>query len=92
MGALIIRLRRTGFEPAEIERPQGRFLLAFDNRTGEDEIVLQLKRETGNKLHEVRMPRGTVRWRKALDIPAGRYLLSVADHPDWVCRITITPN
>jgi hypothetical protein len=92
MGDLIIKLRRTGFEPANVSRPRGRVLLAFDNLTGADEITLQLKQETGNKLHEVRMPRGTVRWRKALDVPAGRYILSVAEHPEWVCHITITAN
>src|ERR1051325_1148622 len=90
MEPLIIKLRRTGFEPAEITRLQGRFLLAFDNLTGADEIDLQLNHETGNKLHEVRMPRGQVRWRQALDLHPGRYVLSVVDHPEWVCQLTIT--
>ena len=90
MEALMIKLRRTGFEPVEIERTEGRFLLAFDNCTGADEIVLQLKQENGHKLHELRMPRGHVRWRKALNIPAGRYVLTVEGHPEWVSRITIT--
>lgn len=87
---LSIKLRRTGFEPSEITRTKGRFLLAFDNRTGADEIVLQLSRESGDKLHEVKMPRGTVRWRQALDLHPGTYVLSVTDHPEWVCRLTIT--
>jgi hypothetical protein len=88
--ALIVKLRRTGFEPTEVTRSQGSFLLAFDNLTGEDEIDLRLEQETGNKLHEVRMPRGNVRWRQALDLHPGRYVLSVADHPEWACHITIT--
>jgi hypothetical protein len=92
LDALIIKLRRTGFEPSALTLPKGRFLLAFDNHTGEDEIIVQLKQETGNKLHEVRMPRGNVRWRQALDLHPGSYRLSVVDRPEWVCRLTITPH
>ena len=92
MGVLVVKLRRTGFEPSELTRPRGRFLLAFDNQSGADEIILRLQHETGNKLHEVHMPRGSVRWRQALDLHPGRYLLSVNGHPEWICHLTITAN
>ena len=40
--AELITVTPAGFEPAEITRPQGRFLLAIDNRSGLDEIDFHL--------------------------------------------------
>jgi len=48
--AELITLTPDGFEPAEIKRSQGRFLLALDNRSGVREITLRLDREAGNRL------------------------------------------
>ena len=88
----LITLRPFGFEPAEISRPQGRFLLAINNRTGLQEIDLQLNHETGNRLRQMRKPKGRHDWRELLDLPPGRYILTEANHKNWVCKITITPR
>src|SRR5437763_9145966 len=48
----LITARSAGFEPAEITRPSGRFILAVDNRTELDELVLRLEQEHGNSLRE----------------------------------------
>lgn len=88
--AEIITLRRTGFEPAEITRPRGRFLLGVNNRSGREVGGLRLEREDGSAQPQSR------RWlasrRDELDLPPGRYFLSVDGSPDWACVITITPR
>lgn len=88
----ILTITPTGFEPAEITRPAGPFILAIHNQSGEPERALRVDRVRGNKLIEVRM----ARWRRAVhqqvNLPAGEYLLSIDDHPELNCRITITSN
>lgn len=88
----LVTITPTGFEPSEITRPRGKFLLAVNNRTGLEEINLRLGREAGNKLREVKLRGGKLRSGTFEDLPPGRYVLTEAGHPDWVCRITITPN
>jgi hypothetical protein len=86
----LITVRSTGFEPAEITRPQGRVFFEVDNRSGLSEINLRLDSEHGNRLHQVRVKREQLDWYQELDLQPGRYLWTEADHPDWVCRITVT--
>lgn len=88
--AELITLTPHGFEPVEITRPTGRFLLAVDNRSGVLDTTLRLDRETGDRLHEVRLPRGKLGWRNRAELPPGRYVLTEASHPAWTCRLTIT--
>lgn len=84
-----ITIRPTGFDPAEVTLPRGRFLLAVDNRSGLDELTFRLDREGAGRLHEVRMTREQLGWRKVLDPPPGVYVLTEAGHPDWVCRVRV---
>lgn len=86
----VLTIRPTGFEPSELTRPQGRFLLAVNNRSGLAEVNLRLDRVAGNRLREVRVPRNKLDWREFVELPPGRYLLTEAGQPNWVCSITIT--
>lgn len=88
--AELVTIRPTGFDPVEIRRPRGRFILAVNNRSGIHELDLRLDREMGARQHEVRLPRGRPGWKKIVDLPPGRYILTEANHPNWICRITIT--
>lgn len=90
--AEVITIRPSGFDPAEITRPRGRFYLVVENRSGTHDLDLRLSREAGLGLAGVRIPRGRLRWRDALDLPPGTYVLTEAGHPGWACRLTITPN
>jgi hypothetical protein len=36
--------------------------------------------------------RGRVRSINELDLPPGEYVLAAAGHPEWACRITLTPR
>ncbi len=87
----VVTLLPEGFEPAEITRPRGEFLLVAHNRSGLDEVTWRLEREAGATLREVRLGGGRLRSGTFENLPPGTYLLSVDGHPEWVCRLTITP-
>ncbi|MET0624141.1 MAG: hypothetical protein ABW250_14245 [Pyrinomonadaceae bacterium] len=84
-----VTIRPTGFDPAEVTLPRGRFMLAVDNRTGLNQLTFRFDREGGGRLHEVRMTREQLAWRKVVDPPPGSYVLTEINHPGWVCRITV---
>ncbi|MDX6501037.1 MAG: hypothetical protein QOG23_4297 [Blastocatellia bacterium] len=88
--AEIVTVRPTGFEPAAITRPRGDFLLVINNRSGLEEVNWRLDRETGGNLVEVRIAGGKLRSGNFEDLVPGSYVLTEANHPDWICRITIT--
>jgi hypothetical protein len=87
-----VTLRPTGFDPAQITRPQGEFILAADNLSGLREVTLTLEREKGERIRERRLPTEQFKWRARLDLPPGRYVIREAGHPDWACTLTITPK
>ena len=84
-----VTLRRTGFEPEEITRPQGKFLLLVDNVTGLGEMTFRLLRQNGSTERDLTPRRDRFRLRQVVDLPLGQYTLVEADHPDWICHITI---
>lgn len=85
----LIDLWRSGFEPREITRPAGRFLLGVNNRTELTDLSLVLADGSGRSASGKRLV-NLKTWRQVLDLPPGAYALREADHRDWVCRITIT--
>jgi len=90
---VFVTLTPTGFEPAELTRSRGAFLLMVDNRSNNPNLVFHLDGENGKREHEQQTRKGgRLDWNKILDLPPGRYLLKEADHPSWVCQITITAN
>jgi hypothetical protein len=88
--AEVITLRPNGFEPAEITRPTGRFLLLLENYSGIKDIKLQIAVNRGAKLHEIKFKERNLVGGQELDLHPGQYVLTEADHPKWICRITIT--
>ena len=88
--AELITILPTGFEPAEIRRPAGKFLLAIDNRSGLTEVNVRLLRLVGRSTQELRIRRERPDLRKVVDLEPGAYLLTEANHPDWIGRLIIT--
>lgn len=86
----LVTISPRGFEPGEITRPAGKFILAVDNRSGVEEVELRLDRLRGNRQRVVKVKRNRPGWREMLDLAPGTYVLSEANHADWTCRITIT--
>ena len=84
-----ITLGTTGFEPPEIRRQAGRFLLAVNDLSGLDETAIRLESEGGQVLHEATLGRRQQKWRKVVELAAGAYALTVAGRPEWRCQIFI---
>ena len=88
----IITITPTGFDPGEITRPKGPFVLGIDNRTGMEQVDLYLERENGGRLNASLNRKRKLSWRETIDFSPGRYILREANHEGWQCRITITPR
>ena len=86
----LITITPHGFEPREITRPPGQFLLLIDNRSDLAVTSLSLTREAGPRTRELSVPREEPNWSEVVDLPSGNYVLTEANHPRWACRITIT--
>ena len=90
--AEVITITPTGFEPGEITRPQGRFILAVDNRSGLNEVQLYFEGETGARLSSTPTRQRKLAWRDVIDLPSGVYILRAVNDERWRCRITLTPQ
>ena len=87
----LITLTSRGFEPKEITRPKGKFRLVVETRTGlEQPVTLSLSEEKKNKLKEYKANGSRKGWNSTFDLNQGRYVLSVAENPDWTCYINVT--
>jgi len=86
----LITITSTGFEPTELTRPNGRFLLAIDNRSGLDDIQFYFERETGGPVNVPLNHRSKLAWRDIIDLQPGTYILRARNDDSWRCRITIT--
>lgn len=93
--AVRITIRPTGFEPNEITYPARPFLLAIDNQSGLDQISLQLEQVVAvgppQSVHNTVLSLRKSRKREITNLPPGQYVLKEANHPTWLCRITINP-
>jgi hypothetical protein len=89
IGHALITLTPTGFYPSEITRPKGLFLLAVDNQIGNQGMALRLTRANGVREKEKSLVKGQLRWRELFDLNPGRYVLTEANHPNWICNINI---
>lgn len=87
--AELITITANGFEPAEITRPAGRVVLMFDNQSGLRPLDLRLERPGMPRLTELRLNRKTG-GTKVLNLPAGDYQVTAADHPEWSFKLTLT--
>ena len=88
--AELITITPTGFEPSEITRRRGRFLLAIDNQSGLDDVEFYFERETGGRVNVPLSRRGKLAWREIIDLTPGTYILRATNDESWRCRITIT--
>ena len=88
--AELITVTPTGFEPSELTRSKGRFLLAIDNQSGLDEVEFYFERETGGRVNVPLSRRGKIAWREIIDLTPGTYVLRARNDESWRCRIRIT--
>jgi hypothetical protein len=83
---------RAGFEPAQITRPPGRFVLAVDSLVRGREVTFRLDAEAGGRVRDFRLPPRKRRWSGPIELPPGRYLLTEASQPGSTCLIIISPG
>lgn len=88
----LITIEPHGFEPAEIRRPQGRFRLGIDNRSGLEGIQLQVETAGRSRVPILKNRNRRLSWREEVDLPPGNYVIKEANHPEWSCLIIITPS
>jgi hypothetical protein len=86
----LVTLQPDGFEPAEITRPQGRFVLGIDNRSGLEDIQLRLERADGSRVPILNGRKRRLSWREEVDLPTGQYVIRETNQREWNCLITIT--
>jgi hypothetical protein len=87
-----VSITPNGFEPSELRRPAGSFLLAVNNHGRPAEFSFEIYRVNGQRAHEIRGKKGQQRQRRILDLPPGEYVLKEVSHPDWGCKILVSAN
>jgi hypothetical protein len=87
----LITLRPAGFEPAEITRPKGAFVLFIEDRSGRENSSLVLRRDNGGQLRTIGLQRKKSEWSDVVNLTPGTYILQDANNSELPCRITILP-
>jgi hypothetical protein len=87
----LVTLRPAGFEPSEIIRPKGSFVLFIDDRSGKENSSLVLRRVKGERLRALNLNRKKSESHAVLDLPPGTYVLQDAGDSELHCQITILP-
>lgn len=87
----LITLRPAGFEPSEIVRPKGAFVLFIDDRSGRENSSLVLQRVNSERLRAISLYRKKSEWNDVVDLSPGNYVLQDASNSDLRCQITILP-
>jgi len=87
----LITLRPAGFEPAEITRPKGPFVLFIDDRSGRENSSLVLQRSNGGQVRAIGLQRKKTEWNDVVDLTPGTYILQDANNSELRCQITILP-
>jgi hypothetical protein len=86
---VLLTLRSEGFDPAEMQLPEGEYLLIVRNRTGLDEVDVRLAREDGQHLGQSKVRSRQKDWTQRLKLTPGTYLLTEINHPDWTLRVVV---
>ena len=87
----LVTLTPSGFEPAEISRPKGPFVLFVDDRSGRENSSLGLQRVSGERLRTVSLQRNKSQWNDTVDLTPGTYILQDVNNAALRCQITILP-
>ena len=87
---VVITLHPQGFEPKEITRPAGTFLLIVNDYSRLDSTSLRLESASGIQLNGAASQKETPKWVQTQTLAQGEYILREENHPQWVCEIHIT--
>jgi hypothetical protein len=91
----LITVGPNGFEPAQINRPPGPFILLIQNRSGTDLGPLRLEAEESgrpapvSRIAEAQIDKERHDYGERLDLAPGRYRLRQSERSAWSFRIAI---
>jgi len=85
-----LTLTPRGFQPTEIERPAGKFLLGIDNHIRPEEFSFEIVQDDGHTVRQLKLQKGELRLRKLLNLQAGRYVIREVNHPEWNCSFVLS--
>ncbi len=88
---VIPTLTRFGFEPKEFKVPAGRYLLLVRNQSGFDTVDLRIQKKDEPVSVSEKHSTGKKFWEKPIMLTPGDHFLKEANHPSWVCKITVLP-
>lgn len=86
---VLINLLPSGFDQRNVALTGKRFLFAIDNRSGLEEVSFVLNLSSGQAVNGKRLVGGKIKWRQLVDLSPGKYTLTVAGHPEWMCDLKI---
>jgi hypothetical protein len=88
-----IAISPRGFDTKAITLPHAPFFLLVENRSGVGGVSFRVDRIDGasGNVRARDVSREELDWSDFFDLPPGSYLLSEVGHPDWQCRITVSP-
>ena len=78
-----------GFEPQQLERTAGPFILSVTNQSGVDALNIRIETEQHERIREKTLPLLTPYWRERIDPPPGKYIITEESHPEWTLTFTI---
>ncbi|HKS30531.1 MAG TPA: hypothetical protein VJS44_22085, partial [Pyrinomonadaceae bacterium] len=82
-------LPQGGFDPVQVTRTGGEFRLCLNKRPRADDLVVRLKKQSGELVKEISLPKESIDWSEMVNLAAGSYTLTEANHSGWACQITI---
>ncbi|HEX8845800.1 MAG TPA: hypothetical protein VF791_14200 [Pyrinomonadaceae bacterium] len=86
---LTIVISGQGMTPASATVSTGIVHLALELQGSQEQLTLRVSRENGELVREITIAEKATEWATELELgAAGQYVLSVAGHTSWSCRIT----
>jgi hypothetical protein len=84
----LITITPDHIQPAEMIASKGQCILLYENRSGQENLSLQLTSKN-TFIHQLDMPLLRSMWAGEFNLTEGTYELRESLHPDWLCTITV---
>jgi len=78
-----------GFDPQQLERTAGPFILSVTNQSGVDDLNVRIETEQHSRFSEKTLPLITPYWRERINPPPGHYIITEVNHPEWTLKLII---
>ena len=82
-------LETSGFAPSEIGHAAGHFRIVVQNHSGVGALDLRIDGEAQSRFAESHVLGEVQGWIAPVELAAGTYTITEANHPAWVCRLAI---